>query len=83
MPLPTCAPEAILGLRQKAGLNQQAFATSLGVSVSAVSLWERGIKSPTGLSRVVLERFERWLAGELAEPWEDDRAEELEIPDLP
>lgn len=42
-------------MRAKLKLNQQHFAGLLGISVMAVSRWENGSTTPTGLSALVLE----------------------------
>lgn len=45
-------------LRTKLGLTQQAFASLLGLSFTAVSRWENLKVPPTGLSEVLLELLE-------------------------
>lgn len=42
-------PDAIKGLRAALGLTQAALADRLGCSTQAVSFWERGTRTPTGL----------------------------------
>lgn len=42
-------PERIRALRRQLGLTQAEFAHRLGVSMQAVSFWERGTRTPTGL----------------------------------
>ncbi|MDQ3692644.1 MAG: helix-turn-helix domain-containing protein [Chloroflexota bacterium] len=42
-------PELIRSLRRQLGLTQSEFAQRLGVSMQAVSFWERGTRTPTGL----------------------------------
>ena len=44
-------------LRARLGLTQEKFAKKLGVSVSAVGKWERGLIKPRGLSLRALERL--------------------------
>lgn len=44
-------------LRARLGLTQAALAHALGVSPNAVARWERGERTPTGLSRAALERL--------------------------
>lgn len=46
---------AVVGLRRKLGLTQQAFASLLGLSFVSVNKWENGGSTPTGLSAVLLE----------------------------
>jgi DNA-binding transcriptional regulator YiaG len=42
-------PAGIRELREQLGLTQAQFAERLGCSTQAVSFWERGTRSPTGL----------------------------------
>ncbi len=49
----------VVRLRTRLGLSQEKFAKKLGVSVFAVSSWERGINKPRGLSLRALERLEK------------------------
>ncbi len=42
-------PALVRSLRRQLGLTQTEFAKRLGVSMQAVSFWERGTRSPTGL----------------------------------
>lgn len=42
-------PESIKTARQRLGLTQAEFAARIGVSTQAVSFWERGTRTPTGL----------------------------------
>jgi DNA-binding transcriptional regulator YiaG len=53
---PDLTPEGIRTLRERLGLTQAQFAERLGCSAQAVSFWERGTRSPTGLyARAVRE----------------------------
>jgi len=47
----------VVRLRARLGLSQEKFARKLGVSVFAVSNWERGLNKPRGLSLRALERL--------------------------
>lgn len=44
--------KAIIFLRVKLNLSQQAMATYLGVSYGSISRWERGIYEPTKLVKI-------------------------------
>lgn len=46
-------------LRLKLGLSQEKFAQKLGVSISSVSRWERGISRPSQLAERRLNRLNR------------------------
>ena len=55
MPEPI-TPEQIIELRRRLGLNQTAFAALVGCTQAAVSMWEEGLRTPTGLyARAVSE----------------------------
>lgn len=47
----------IRALREAAELTQQELATQLGVSMSCVSLWERGLRAPERHTEPLLDRF--------------------------
>jgi len=47
----------VVSLRTRLGLSQEKFAKKLGVSVSSVGKWERGLYKPRGLSLLALERL--------------------------
>jgi len=47
----------VVRLRTRLGLSQEKFAQKLGVSVWTVSIWERGLSKPRGLSIRALERI--------------------------
>jgi putative transcriptional regulator len=47
--------EDIKRIRQKTGLSQVVFASSLGVSPKTVEAWENGRNKPEGSSRRLLE----------------------------
>lgn len=53
---PDLTPEAIRGLRQRLGLTQEQLAARLGCSTQAVSFWERGTRTPTGLYAQAMRR---------------------------
>ncbi len=46
---PILTPASIKQLRTTLGLTQAQLAARLGCSVQAVSYWERGTRTPTGL----------------------------------
>jgi DNA-binding transcriptional regulator YiaG len=47
--MPDLTPDTIRDLRRRLGLTQAALAARIGCSSIAVSLWERGERTPTGL----------------------------------
>jgi DNA-binding transcriptional regulator YiaG len=56
----TPTPSEIIDLRRRLGLNQTAFAALIGCTQAAVSRWEDGIRSPTGLyARAVTDLLAR------------------------
>jgi len=57
----------VVGLRTRLGLTQEKFAKKLGVSVSCVSTWERGLNKPRGLSLPALERLAKQLRRRMTE----------------
>ena len=48
-------PEEIVALRRTEGLTRDGFAAYLNVSPSTVSLWERGLRHPTGAALKLLQ----------------------------
>jgi DNA-binding transcriptional regulator YiaG len=61
-------PEHIRQLRGQLGLTQAEFAARIGCSTQAVSFWERGTRSPTGLyARAVLQLWQE-VEQEQAQP---------------
>lgn len=50
-------PEMIKTLRARLGLTQAELAARLGCSTQAVSFWERGTRTPTGLYAQVVRRL--------------------------
>ena len=50
------APAALRRLRQSAGISQNVIANTIGVTKTAVSLWESGRREPRG------ENLRRYLA---------------------
>ena len=56
-PDPRLSPAGVRDLRHRLGLTQAAFAERLGVSAQAVSFWERGTRTPTGLYAAALRRL--------------------------
>ena len=48
------SPEAIVAIREKAGVSQAVFASYLNVRTKLVSEWERGEKRPSGPSLKLL-----------------------------
>ena len=54
-PVESFSSEDIKQIRKRVGLSQVIFASSLGVSKKTVEAWERGINSPEGPSRRLLQ----------------------------
>lgn len=54
-PVESFSSEDIKQIRKRVGLSQAIFASSLGVSKKTVEAWERGINSPEGPSRRLLQ----------------------------
>lgn len=54
---PLLTPAGVRGLRDRLGLTQARFAARLGASAQAVSFWERGTRTPTGLYAAALRRL--------------------------
>lgn len=50
--------DRVRALRTRLGLTQEQLAHKLGVTTNAVARWERGTRSPIGLSQAALERLE-------------------------
>jgi transcriptional regulator with XRE-family HTH domain len=55
----TWTAEGIKALRLSLGLSQSQFAQLIGCHVRAVSQWERGKRTPTGLYAKALDTLER------------------------
>ena len=49
----------VSGLRVRLGLSQEQFASRFGFSVATLRHWERGDRSPSGASLVLLNVIER------------------------
>jgi DNA-binding transcriptional regulator YiaG len=47
--MPELTPATIKAARQRLGLTQRQFAARIDCSALAVSFWERGTRTPTGL----------------------------------
>ena len=56
-------PSRVVGLRERLGLTQEAFAERLGVRIETVNRWERCVSTPTGLSKRALDRLEKESRG--------------------
>ena len=54
-PVTVYSKDDIKRIRQKTGLSQVMFASSLGVSPKTVEAWENGRNKPEGASRRLLE----------------------------
>jgi DNA-binding XRE family transcriptional regulator len=62
-------PLTLMNVRKRAGLTQQQFANLLGVTISTVSNWERGVQVPRltfAQTRIIMEQSGLTIA-ELAE----------------
>ncbi len=49
--------ESIKALRRRLGLSQPQFAARIGCTAQAVSFWERGTRTPTGLYAQAVRRL--------------------------
>ena len=54
---PELTPDTVRALRQRLGVTQDQLAARLGCSTQAVSFWERGTRTPTGLYAAALRRL--------------------------
>ncbi len=72
MPAPL-TPESILQFRVRLGLTQAQFAERVGCSTQAVSFWERGTRTPTGLYAQAIRRLMVESAGLTSGPPEASR----------
>ena len=54
-PVESFSSEDIKQIRNRVGLSQAIFASTLGVSKKTVEAWERGINTPEGPSRRLLQ----------------------------
>ena len=52
-------PVDVSGLRERLSLTQQQFAARFGFSVATLRHWERGDRSPSGASLVLLNVIDR------------------------
>jgi DNA-binding transcriptional regulator YiaG len=55
----TWTAEGVKALRVSLGLSQSQFANLIGCHVRAVSQWERGLRTPTGLYAKALDDLQR------------------------
>lgn len=55
----TWTAEGVKALRRSLGLSQSQFAKRVGCHVRAVSQWERGLRTPTGLYAAMLASLAR------------------------
>ena len=53
------SPVAVKTIRKRVGLNQDDFASLLGISVSGLRKWEQGRRQPHGAARTLLRVMER------------------------
>ncbi len=53
-------PEAInvRAIREKAGMSQQKFCATFGISLGTLRHWEQGLRTPRGTARVLLKVVE-------------------------
>ena len=49
----------VRAIRERLGMSQAVFATSLNVSAATVRAWEQGVRTPEGPSRRLLEIADR------------------------
>ncbi len=54
---PELTPDTVRALRQRLGVTQDQLAARLGGSTQAVSFWERGTRTPTGLYAQAVRRL--------------------------
>ncbi len=54
---PELTPDTVRALRQRLGVTQDQLAARLGCSTQAVSFWERGTRTPTGLYAAALRQL--------------------------
>lgn len=59
LPVNPLSAEEIAGLREDAGMTRKEFSQVLGVSLSAVTAWENGKKSPGGAACRLLDMMRK------------------------
>ncbi|HUJ11227.1 MAG TPA: helix-turn-helix transcriptional regulator [Verrucomicrobiae bacterium] len=64
---PEILSQVLREYRLKNHLSQKSLASRLGVTLSAVSRWERGIATPKPQSWVALQSLANWVHNESAE----------------
>lgn len=58
----TVTADEIAALRKRLGMSQRQFADKLGTTVTTVSRWENGARTPRGLYAIALDRLARRVA---------------------
>ena len=48
-------PIDVKAIRKKAGMSQQKFCATFGISLGTLCHWEQGLRSPRGTARVLLK----------------------------
>jgi putative transcriptional regulator len=48
-------PIDVKAIREKAGMSQQKFCATFGISLGTLRHWEQGLRSPRGPARVLLK----------------------------
>ncbi|MBA2469377.1 MAG: helix-turn-helix domain-containing protein [Chloroflexia bacterium] len=65
--------ESIKALRRRLGLTQPQFAARIGCTAQAVSYWERGARTPTGLYAQAIRRLMAETAALTSVPPDESR----------
>lgn len=71
--VPELTPDTIRALRRRLGVTQDELAARLGCSTQAVSFWERGTRTPTGLYAQAIRRLMAEFAALTSVPPDESR----------
>lgn len=58
MGIPVFPAKEVRLLRLRLGLTQEDFAKEIGVTHPLISMWERGVRSPTGPAAILLSQMQ-------------------------